>query len=213
MPDPELVQRIRFYLMSMGYDEKQISEVGDRIEVSSQNEKAAVVLLGESGLVERGTLVQSLVGVSGLQREFNRVYLAVPRLFAAVYDTRPFQEQGVGLIVYDSRRIEETLDAKRIEHATEPRTSESAPLEALQEIRRLKQAHSELEDAIRTLREQVSQLTQVQQAAHAHGVELPIAPAQTARPSASNGLPVFFDNNPWLEVLSRRGKETSSYAA
>jgi hypothetical protein len=213
VPDPELVQRIRFYLMSMGYDEKQISQVGERIQIASQNETAAVVPLSESDMIERATLVQSFVGVSALQRDFNRVYLVVPRLFAAAYDTRPFQEQGIGLIVYDSRRIEEILEAKRIEHTSEPRTPESAPLELLEELRQLKQAQSELEDSIRTMKREISRLTQAQQSARLPEIEPSASPPQLARPNPSNALPVFFDNNPWLDVLSRRGKETSSYAA
>lgn len=210
MPEPQLNQRIQFYLMSMGYAQDQISESNGRILVSAPNDRIVVVPVNAQQLSDRTALLQIVLGVSNLQREFDRVYLAVPRLFAAVYDTKPFQDQGVGLLVYDSRRIEETLQARKSEVATVSHGGpESKPIEVMAELEKLREAYATLQESIRSLREEISRQTSMERDRIAERLETPPPPVSLVSATPQGSLPVFFENNPWLEVLSRRGKESS----
>lgn len=206
MPDLQLTERLKFFFMSMGYDQNHITFSDGNIVVTDASGHATIVPVEEHQLSDRNVLVDTLITASTLRSESNRVYLAVPRLFVAAYDAKPFQRQGIGLLAYDSRRIEEILEAKPPENITRnPAPNNPVPNEIEAELVRLRNAYSTLEESVRTLRHELSSFRK-------NGPVLQVGPpprlnGAPTSPLSAEGPASFFSGNPWLEVLSKRGKE------
>lgn len=208
MPDPPLTERLKFFFMSMGYTQNHIVVSEGKVVVTETNGLATIIPIEEHQLADRNSLVDLLITASTLRSESNRAYLAVPRLFVATYDAQPFQRQGVGLLVYDSRRIEEILEAKRIENVAQNSTPKPLPSNIEDELVRLRNAYSTLEESVRALRDELSSLRKNELVLK---VEPPRPDNATVSALSGETSPSFFSGNPWLDVLSKRGKE--SYVA
>jgi hypothetical protein len=149
---------------------------------------------------------------TALAGKSNRTYLALPKSAASLTDARLFQERGIGLFTYDHRNIEEALPARHFEVANvafhETRLGADHRLE--NEMNELRAQIDTLERTVHSLSEELMSLRRIPPATEPVQA---FPPTRTLTPiGAIENLPTFFAGNPWLEVLSRRGREETSIA-
>jgi len=155
-------------------------------------------------LQERNTLLQVALRALSYTAVANRVYLVLPKVQAAVLDAVVLREKGLGLIVYNSKAIEEVLSARLFEH-------DSVGARPSADLERLRSRISALEQTVEAL---VSELSRIK-SAKLEQLEVkgkrPETPA-IAGPQRPQPLPSFLQDNPWLDILSKRGREPDQIA-
>jgi len=156
--------------------------------------------------------MDSVMKASALAGKVSRTYIALPKVAASLADARLFHDRGIGLFTYDQRNVEEALPARYFETAngTQQQTDETATGQLENEIRELRAQFDMLERTVQHLSEQLAASREI------HSVR---EPARTLSPPSPlsdiavvHNLPTFFAGNPWVEVLSRRGREEATIA-
>jgi len=125
-------------------------------------------------------------------------------LHASLLDASMLQDRGLGLLVYDSRSIEEAVVPRHFER-------HSANIEADVDIEWMKNRISALEKTVENLAHELSTVK-------AKRIELDAIPTQPKLPSdvsdsKSDKLPSFLKDNPWVDILGRRGREPDHVAS
>jgi hypothetical protein len=173
-------------------------------------EKAHVLLLKPDDLARRNAIIDAALNLSTLRSLYQLVYLAAPRLLGASIDASVFRSRGIGLLFYDERRIDEAVAPQRMQLGT----ATASPLEdnaLVTELATLKTMYREMERTLNQLRDDLAGLRNPPQVHDGISRFSEAAQAVTAQPifrhnaTESGGLPSYFANNPWLEVLSKRG--------
>ncbi|HKM76935.1 MAG TPA: hypothetical protein VJZ32_11020 [Candidatus Bathyarchaeia archaeon] len=174
------------------------------------NETIRVVTLGKEEVLESSKVLDTILYVTSLRQTADVLYLAAPRLLATTLDSQIFKTHGLGLILFDDRRIEETIEGRTApELAPKPINTPVPDQNLLSEFTVLKSMYAQMEKTIENMREEMKAMnqstrTEPRPPIRMESVEPP--PAYTITPHPAQGpLPSFFNNNPWLEVLSRRG--------
>lgn len=171
----------------------------------------AVVILDQAVWANRRVFIDSIMKASALVGKANRTYLALPKMAASLADSRVFHDQGVGLFTYDQRNVEEALPARYVETANATQQTDKAATGQLEnEIHELRAQFDMLERTVRDLSEQLASFD---------GMRSPGEQVRALSPASSlptvaevGSLPTFFAGNPWIEVLSRRGKGETTIA-
>jgi hypothetical protein len=180
------------------------------------NETIRVVTLHKEEILESSKVLDAILYVTSMRQSADLLYLAAPRLLATTLDNQIFKTHGLGLILFDDRKIEETIEG-RITPALEPKPINTAAVpdqNLLSEFTILKSMYAQMEKTIEDMREEMKAMnhsartTEPQPPIRPESIELPRPPtAYTIAPHPAQGpLPSFFNNNPWLDVLSRRGR-------
>lgn len=153
-------------------------------------------LTGRNGLLKVAVDSVSFTSVA------NKVYVALPKIYAAVLDAAILREHGLGLIVYDARGVEEVLPASLFEHRSEVKPSV--------EIEQLKRRISTLERNLETLSSELTRVKSMRPlpAPRPSEHDGPVVP----EPSKPDFLPSFFEDNPWVDILAKRGREPEQVA-
>jgi len=166
-----------------------------------------VVILDQALWADRQKVMDCIMRASASAGKVSRTYLALPKTAASVTDARIFQERGIGLFTYDQRNIEEALPARYFEvtNAFPHHVDDTTTSQLQNELRELRVEFAELEQAVQHLKEQLESSKEVFSPSRP-------APAFTSRKQLPEvqvvaSLPTFFAGNPWVEVLSRRGRE------
>jgi hypothetical protein len=199
--------------MSAGLAESPLVDSGANPDMLFQGEDTSVrvVILDESGWANRQAFLNSVMKATALAGKSNRTYLVLPKSAASLTDARLFHERGIGLFTYDHRNVEEALPARYFEMATVPvrRTNEAADDRFENEIRELRAQIDTLERTVQSLSEE---LVSIRRTPSLEPVET--FPTTNTLPSvaAADNLPTFFTGNPWVEVLSKRGREEARIA-
>jgi len=174
-----------------------------------------VMVLKTQDLAQRNSIIDTVLKLSSLRNSYQTVYLAAPRLLGATIDASVFRAHGMGLLLFDERRIDEAVAPQPLQ-ATRPQVT-PAPVqesELVSELATLKSMYFEMERNLTQLREDLKNLheapvntgrfaPQPSQPPLGGG---PHEPLFVPNMSQSGALPSYFSNNPWLEVLSKRGR-------
>ena len=209
MPDEDVCERLAQFFASRG--QRQIpsdatSPEGDHPDLAFTDGRTTTCLkvAQRREPQERNNLLGVALSALSYTEFADKTYLVLPKVQAAVLDAAVLREKGIGLITYDSKTIEEVLPARLFHHKTANQTP-SVDLE------RLKSRISTLEQTVETL---VSELSRIKSArleqisiAQRHLETPAIVGPQQQRP-----LPSFLQDNPWLDILSKRGKEPDQIA-
>lgn len=171
-----------------------------------------VIILDESLWADRQAFLDSIMKASTLAGKSNRTYLALPKSAASLTDARLFQERGIGLFTYDHRTVEEALPARYFEMTTAAvsKTDRAATDQFENEIRELRAQIDTLERTVQSLSEELMSLKR----ARSPEESLEATPTARVLPPIAvvDNLPPHFAGNPWVEVLSRRGREGARIA-
>ena len=172
-----------------------------------ENTSIRVVVLDEPGWANRQAFLNSIMKATALAGKSNKTYLVLPKSGASLTDARLFHERGIGLFTYDHRNVDEALPARYFEIATAAvhQAGERIDHRLENEIRELRAQVDTLERTVHSLSEELMSLRRVPSAPEPVDV-FPSTRTLTTI-DAVESLPTFFAGNPWLEVLSRRGRE------
>jgi len=182
------------------------------------NERTLVSILTLADIFQRNRIIDTLLHLSSLRFEGTQPYIAVPRLLGATLDSQIFRSSGIGLLLYDERRIEETIKTEPIQHAVEIQVT-PIPIDnpLLADLTALKSMYAELE---RNMRYMMAEFKSFRENALS-STSISNSPSNPVRDFGSyqrpdtafksglieeGSLPSFFTNNPWLDVLSKRAR-------
>jgi len=191
------------------YRNQTYKQVGVSFLIDGQ--KIHVLILRQEDTAQRNAIIDALLSLSALESVYQLVYLAAPRLLGTTLDASIFRSRGIGLLFFDERRIDEALPPQPIrpKTATEPSPPENNAL--VTELATLKSMYREMEQTLNALRDDLTSLRHTRRPYE----EIP-APSEPVRAvttpaifsdnlTKARTLPPYFANNPWLEVLSKRG--------
>jgi len=173
-------------------------------------DKVHVLILKPDEMAQRNAILDALLNLSTLKFAYQLVYLAAPRLFGTSVDASIFRTRGIGLLFYDERRIDEAVPAQTQTEQTS-RPPQQADTTLVTELATLRTMYLEMERTIIQLR---NDLTTLRIPQPIQDLEPRIAMPTREIQSQSNfptgvvhggALPSYFLNNPWLDVLSKRG--------
>jgi hypothetical protein len=210
-----LNERIKFYMKSKGIEPLENYSL-------KSNEKPDMAFNDGTNLIfikifhvndfqNRNALLDLILHSVLFTKEANKVYVVIPKIFASIIDWRIFQEHGLGLILYDERMIEEVFQPKVFEHQIPEASSPIVPKEFFEEFERLKNKVLSLEQLVHNLMEELSQIKLKNKLKE---VTPSIKPSKLEEKIQLNeNLPSFLKDNPWLEILSKRGREQQSYVS
>lgn len=211
-----LEERIKRYFMAKGFtpSDEESGDKGFRILSFRDGEQLVrVAIMPFNPIGSRTSILSATMNAMELKRSAHMVYLALPKLYASMIDGEIFEEKGLGLITFDERRLDEAIPAKE----SEPELTKipaARPEADWEELRGLRTKVLELEALVRSLDRELRALREaprVSQPAQDLALEepLPSRPAPPAPPSPlqSGELPSYFKDNPWLEILAKRGRE------
>jgi hypothetical protein len=216
-------QRLINYFLAMGAHETPSQEVLDNTTLSFQlgNDRISLSVLTAKEMIQRNRIIETLLHASSLRSLGTRFYVAAPKLLGAAIDAQIFRSHGIGLLLFDDRMIEETVKPP----ITQPQSQPPAPTSAspdstlLSELATLKSSYVELEMKMervmadfRSWKENTSMPPPPFLRPEDTSFE-PIHSPPFSLDMPRNSLPSFFTDNPWLDVLSRRGRfEVAQFA-
>jgi len=205
-----LEERFRRYFVAKGLTPSEGGDLGRGFPVLAFRDEGRLVLVAimpGGSLGSRTSILSAAMGALELKRSAHAVYVALPKLYASMIDGEIFEERGLGLITFDERRLDEVVPAR----ASEPEAAR-APAgrpEGIEELEGLRAKVSELEALVRALDRELKALREVpvapQAAQDLAAQPLSNRPAPPAPPTGE--LPSYFRDNPWLEILAKRGRE------
>ena len=182
-------------------------------------EKAHIIILKQDDLAQRNAVLDVILNLSTLRHTYQLAYLAAPRLFGAGVDSSMFSSRGIGLLLYDERRIDEAVPAQPLHAESQmPNVTQSDDKAVVTELASLKTMYLEMERTINQLRTDITTLLNTRPL-HEETFRVSPAPRMITPPETlhQNGVPVgdlpsYFMNNPWLDVLSKRGSGSEPVA-
>ena len=206
--DAVLTEQLKGFFQVRGM--REAGPIGNGCLTFTGNSKvSAVRVLVEDELSSRNSVLEAVLSTASLINRVNHVYLALPKLVSATIESNIIEEHGIGLIVYDDTTIEEAVAPKYFQIANEHPpvivANEESHQELLQEMTTLRSRLKYLEEVMESLRTEVANLRSSRLT----------APQVRASPSLSmapvfEGAPSFIKDNPWVDVLSRRGRDSEN---
>ncbi len=190
-----------------------------------------VMILKTRDLAQRNSIIDTVLKLSSLRNSYQTVYLAAPRLLGATIDASIFRAHGIGLLFFDERRIDEAVAPQPLQPSRLQTNQLPQDPVLVTELATLKSMYFEMERNLTQLRDDLKnthetprigglapQLSQPPQEIPRNAVFAPNIAQDEALHSYFNqadppsrgeslgALPSYFSNNPWLEVLSKRGR-------
>jgi hypothetical protein len=175
------------------------------------SDKAHVLILKPDDMTRRNTVLEAVLNLSTMRSGYQLLYLAAPRLFGTSVDASIFSSRGIGLLLYDERRIDEAVAAHPLRIEQTARHSLQDEKTLVTELEALKAMYLEMDRTMNQMRNDLTALRNLGPV-HSQTAGIPVATQlittqrtfpQTAVQGAE--LPSYFANNPWLDVLSKRG--------
>lgn len=214
MANLPIEDRLLHYFLAMGAQQTERAEIPqNNLAFLSGSEKVLVVILRNEDCVQRNKVIETILSLTALRNSTQLLYLAAPRLLGGSIDAAIFKPYGIGLLLFDERRIDEAAPPQPIQPTqTIQQMSQNPDPGVLTELATLKSMYAEMERNMAALREDLKTFQRGSES-HTSKTEL-TSPSRISRPesmfanpSFSGGqLPSFFANNPWLDVLSKRGR-------
>ena len=210
-------QRILHYFLAMGAQQNPTQDNDEAsFSFSLGTEKIVVSILTVEDLVQRNRILHALLRLASLRSFATQLYVAAPKLLGASLDANIFRSQGIGLLLFDERRIEETIQPQPISPSARPeQLTPTLDPAMLSELAALKSMYAEMKRSIENIHAEFkslkeNELHQSEQAPRLGNLAFePIQRAATLHSAESleeSFLPSFFANNPWIDVLSKRGR-------
>jgi len=209
-------QRILHYFLAMGAQQNSPLGTNDSpLSFTLGKDKLIVTILTADDIVQRNRIIEALLHIASFRAALTQLYVVAPRLLGASLDVQIFRSQGIGLLLFDERRIEEAIQPQPIFQEDQPQPTTATPdPTVLSELATLKSMYSQMERTLESIRAEFTSIKQNSEGKTPHlerdtknfAFE-PVMPGPSLLVDPAEGpLPSFFANNPWLDVLSRRGR-------
>jgi hypothetical protein len=208
-PSPlDLRARLRQRFAIAGFSEALAVDAGQTPDMLFQAGTTSVrlVIVDESFWMDRQNFLNSMMRATALAGKSNRIYLALPKTAASVVDAQLFHARGIGLFTYDHRNVDEALPARyfETESIATPDDDKVKTNQFENEIKELRGQVDSLERTVQSLSEELMMLKRTNP--RSEPIKPYVTPPVLPTLTASHAQPAFFSGNPWLEVLSKRGK-------
>jgi len=171
-----------------------------------------VVILDHTRWADRRAVMDSIMRAAACAGKASRTYLALPKTAASLADAGLFQEYGIGLFTYDQRNVEEALPARYFE-INDAASLPGETVSSGQLRNELRELHSELGVLQRVVQQLKDELTLLRNSAASKELVQTLTTHNNLQAvRVVETVPTFFSGNPWLEILSRRGREEEAIA-
>lgn len=209
------------YFLAMGAQQAETGKAPDgELSFLFGTEKIRVVVLNNQDVIQGNKIISTVLSLASMRNSSQLVYLAAPRLLGASIDASIFRLHGIGLLLFDARRIDETVAPQALQPVTPlQQASQKIDPEIVTELATLKSMYAEMETSITRLREDLNafqheseKFPRTQEPTRPSTL-LPAEPTFPGATVSNAHLPSFFTNNPWLDVLSKRGRSESEHLA
>ncbi|MEM2987283.1 MAG: hypothetical protein QXV60_04215 [Nitrososphaerota archaeon] len=204
-------EKIKDYLLSKGWKELEkefkYKKSSDFIFKDELNSIIFVRILSKDELIDRNSLLENILELSSLKEEVNKIYIAMPKIYVSIIDSAPFEEYGIGIISYDDKKVMEISPAKFFKEKLkdEGKIEKLASFETLklkEELDAIKKRLINLEEIIQSLNNEIKILKSQSKPI----IETKISKEEIITPPSGN-VPSFLKDNPWIEILAKRGRE------
>lgn len=217
MANLPIEERLLHYFLAMGAQPHEpLQNAATGLTVSLGSEKVHVAILKSDAFLQRGKIIESIMNLAPLKNSVNQLYLAAPRLLGTTVDAEVFRSHGIGLLLFDNRRIDEAVAPQSFHmHQLEPSGQNLDPA-LVTEVATLKTMYLEMERTVTKLREDLKSFQETISSTPTTPERIfqpPILHQEPKFAGPGTELPSFFTNNPWLEVLSKRGREEAAAIA
>ncbi|MBS7656122.1 hypothetical protein KEJ50_06465 [Candidatus Bathyarchaeota archaeon] len=192
-----------------------IKEGDDDLTFKRENIIFSIEILSGEEILDKNAILNSALKAIEKFEYSNKVYLALPKVYASIIDGEILQNHGLGLLTYDEKEVKEVIPAKFIEKQLNIKEDHSKKIEELQvELKKIKENYMLLKGIVDSLKNEVTKLKTGLLKTPLIKEEKPIeVKAQPKIEASTNQLPSFFKDNPWLEVLAKRGREPETYGS
>lgn len=207
----EINNRLKEYFYSKGF---RFCEEDDRhLTFKDQNDLFVYVTIGsEDVLGDKNTILNKILQTLSMTEKMTRVYLALPTILVSSLDAKIFEEYGIGLINYSEKNILEAIPPKVFE---KKKNNEIIPNKFLSDLNQLRGDYNQLKNNFKVLNEVVQELV-----LEFKNEKIKISPPRVDFSNVEKvqiqnfeGTPSFLKENPWIDVLSKRGKEPNNYVS
>lgn len=211
MPNLTIEDRLLHYFLAMGAEQTESAKIPYRnLVFVSGSDRTCVLILKNEEILQRNRVIEVILSLASLRNSAQLLYLAAPRLLGASLDAGIFRNHGIGLLLFDDRRIDEALAPQLMAPRHEPVSVTNVPSELTSELIVLKSMYAEMERNIAKLRDDLETFRRADRHTTYEPSSVLMQPQPTpsyvnSDPSGAS-LPTFLVNNPWLEVLSKRGR-------
>lgn len=213
MANLTIKERLLHYFLAMGLEYTLRTETPENvINLESGADHVCVLALSDQDALQSSKVIGAILTARTLQESSQLVYLAVPRLLGTSIDVATFRAHGIGLLLYDERRIDEALAAQPAKSGNQQsQADEKLDPAVLAELTTLRSMYSTMERTIAQLRDDFRALqheseTRLPPIGRIHPDIMRTGEGFNAPNASSGTLPSFFANNPWLDLLSKRGR-------
>jgi hypothetical protein len=213
MVDLPIEKRLLHYFLAMGAQPLEpLQNAPTGLTVSLGCERIHIAVLKSDAFLQKSKIIEAIMNLASLTKSANQVYLAAPRLLGTTVDAGVFRTQGIGLLLFDDRRIDETVAPQSFHTSHQEQRDQTPDPSLVTEVATLKSMYLEMERTVARLREDLKSFQQNISSTPATpvGISPPIAHERPRFTEVGAGLPSFFSNNPWIDVLSRRGREEAA---
>lgn len=205
-----MIEIIKNHFLLKGWKEikKEFIEFKENSDLIFEDNLGSIVfirVLSKDELIDRDSLLKNILKIFSLREKVNKIYIAMPKIYVSIIDSAPFEEYGIGIISYDEKRIMEISPAKFFKRdiLKSEEKIESFEIEGIkEEFEILKKRLFNLEEIIQSLINEIKILKNQSKPV----IETKISKEEIISPLSTN-IPSFLKDNPWIEILAKRGRE------
>jgi hypothetical protein len=146
MANLPIEERLLHYFLAMGAQQTEGAQTShSNLAFISGSEIIHVVILRNEEVVQRNRIIETILDLASLRNSSQLLYLAAPRLLGASVDAAIFRSHGIGLLLFDERRIDEALPPRQLESArSEQERAANVTPEVVTELVALKSMYAEM---------------------------------------------------------------------
>jgi ATP:corrinoid adenosyltransferase len=209
-----LYEKIKDYFLSKGWKElKKEFKYKKELDFIFKDELDSIIfvrILSKDELIDRNSLLENILELFSLKEEVNKIYIAMPKVYVSIIDSSPFEEYGIGIISYDEKKVMEISPAKffktksKIEEEKMEKLISFETLKLKEELDNIKKRLINLEEMVQSLNNEIKILKSQSKPI----IETKISKEEIIiTPPSSENIPSFLKDNPWIEILAKRGRE------
>jgi hypothetical protein len=103
-------ERLLHYFLAMGAEPREpLQNAPSGLTLNLDSEATHIAILKGDDFLQKGKIIESVMSLVALRNSVNRTYLAAPRLLGTTVNVEVFRSHGIGLLLFDDRRIDEVV--------------------------------------------------------------------------------------------------------
>lgn len=190
----------------LGYDKLRHLEFKPSLAFTDGKNRIFINIMPIEALSKRNSFIRFIIETSILREHCEQIYIVIPKILATIVDSEMMKSIGVGILVYDGKKLSEIAPAQ----LCKPKVI--LDVEVVKNIEDILNRLSSLETAVEELSLYIEKIAEEIREFRA----LKVTVTQEAIKKAvklevkTKNLPSYFENNPWLDILSKRGQPSGA---